>query len=158
MYRQTKEILFSAGYERYEISNYAKPGRESRHNLVYWSGGEYLGLGLGASSYMDFVRSKNEEDLKSYLDSDEVPVSERLELSKADQMEEFMFLGLRRMRGVSKAEFISRFAKPMEDVYGTVLKQYEEEGLMEQEDGLWRLTDKGIDVSNPVLAGFLLSS
>ena len=158
MYRRTKEILRSAGYERYEISNYAKPGRESRHNLVYWSGGAYLGLGLGAASYMDQVRFKNGDDLKEYLASEEIPVSEKMELSKQDRMEEFMFLGLRKMRGVSEKEFYDRFDLGMEEVYGNVLKEYEEEGLMERVGDHWRLTEKGIDVSNPVLAGFLLSS
>ena len=158
MYLQTKAVLSENGYSRYEISNYAKPGRECRHNLVYWSGGDYLGLGIGAASFLNHVRIKNGEDLKSYLDLEKIPVSEKIKLSKEDLMEEFMFLGLRKMQGVSENEFFSRFGHRMEEVYGTVLEQYRKEGLMEREGDLWRLTEKGIDVSNPVLAGFLLSS
>ncbi len=158
MYRRTKEILSDAGYSRYEISNYAMPGRECRHNLVYWSGGDYLGFGLGAASFMDRVRFRNGDDLKTYLDSERTPITERMELTKQDMMEEFMFLGLRRMKGVSEKEFLARFDLRMEEVYGSVLKRYETEGLMKRDGELWSLTEQGVDVSNPVLAGFLLSS
>ena len=132
MYRETEQILAQAGYERYEISNYAKKGYACRHNLVYWQGGDYLGLGLGSSSYMDGVRFHNTTDLNTYVNQGAY-VEDREELSVQAKMEEFMFLGLRVMAGVSGTEFEKRFGKTMEDVYGDVLRKHEEEGLLQIE-------------------------
>ena len=174
MYRETEQILAQAGYERYEISNYAKKGYACRHNLVYWQGGDYLGLGLGSSSYMDGVRFHNTNDLDTYVNQGAY-VEDREELSVQAKMEEFMFLGLRVMAGVSGTEFEKRFGKTMEDVYGDVLRKHEEEGLLQIERKEDRkeaaaaepakgktniekvmLTTKGVDVSNYVFADFLL--
>lgn len=174
MYRKTEQILAQAGYERYEISNYAKKGYACRHNLVYWQGGDYLGLGLGSSSYMDGVRFHNTTDLDTYVNQGAY-VEDREELSVQAKMEEFMFLGLRVMAGVSGTEFEKRFGKTMEDVYGDVLRKHEEEGLLQIERKEDRkeaaaaepakgktniekvmLTTKGVDVSNYVFADFLL--
>ena len=174
MYRETEQILAQAGYERYEISNYAKKGYACRHNLVYWQGGDYLGLGLGSSSYMDDVRFHNTTDLDTYVNQGAY-VEDREELSVQAKMEEFMFLGLRVMAGVSGTEFEKRFGKTMEDVYGDVLRKHEEEGLLQIERKEDRkeaaaaepvkgktniekvmLTTKGVDVSNYVFADFLL--
>ena len=178
MYRETEQILAQAGYERYEISNYAKKGYACRHNLVYWQGGDYLGLGLGSSSYMDGVRFHNTTDLNTYVNQCAY-VEDREELSVQAKMEEFMFLGLRVMAGVSGTEFEKRFGKTMEDVYGDVLRKHEEEGLLRIERKEARkedrkeaaaaepakgktniervmLTTKGVDVSNYVFADFLL--
>ena len=178
MYRETEQILAQAGYERYEISNYAKKGYACRHNLVYWQGGDYLGLGLGSSSYMDGVRFHNTTDLNTYVNHCAY-VEDREELSVQAKMEEFMFLGLRVMAGVSGTEFEKRFGKTMEDVYGDVLRKHEEEGLLRIERKEARkedrkeaaaaepakgktniervmLTTKGVDVSNYVFADFLL--
>ena len=174
MYRETEQILAQAGYERYEISNYAKKGYACRHNLVYWQGGDYLGLGLGSSSYMDGVRFHNITDLNTYVNQGAY-VEDRDELSVQAKMDEFMFLGLRVMAGVSGTEFEKRFGKTMEDVYGDVLRKHEEEGLLQIERKEDRkeaaaaepakgktniekvmLTTKGVDVSNYVFADFLL--
>lgn len=174
MYRETEQILAQAGYERYEISNYAKKGYACRHNLVYWQGGDYLGLGLGSSSYMDGVRFHNTTDFNTYVNQGAY-VEDREELSVQAKMEEFMFLGLRVMAGVSGTEFEKRFGKTMEDVYGDVLRKHEEEGLLQidrKEDRKEAaaaepakgktniekvmLTTKGVDVSNYVFADFLL--
>lgn len=174
MYRETEQILAQAGYERYEISNYAKKGYACRHNLVYWQGGDYLGLGLGSSSYMDGVRFHNTTDFDIYVNQGAY-VEDREELSVQAKMEEFMFLGLRVMAGVSGTEFEKRFGKTMEDVYGDVLRKHEEEGLLRIERKEDRkeaaaaepakgktniekvmLTTKGVDVSNYVFADFLL--
>lgn len=174
MYRETEQILAQAGYERYEISNYAKKGYACRHNLVYWQGGDYLGLGLGSSSYMDGVRFHNTTDFITYVNQGTY-VEDREELSVQAKMEEFMFLGLRVMAGVSGTEFEKRFGKTMEDVYGDVLRKHEEEGLLQIERKEDRkeaaaaepakgktniekvmLTTKGVDVSNYVFADFLL--
>ena len=178
MYRETEQILAQAGYERYEISNYAKKGYACRHNLVYWQGGDYLGLGLGSSSYMDGVRFHNTTDFDIYVNQGAY-VEDREELSVQAKMEEFMFLGLRIMAGVSGTKFEKRFGKTMEDVYGDVLRKHEEEGLLRIERKEARkedrkeaaaaepakgktniervmLTAKGVDVSNYVFADFLL--
>ena len=174
MYRETEQILAQAGYERYEISNYAKKGYACRHNLVYWQGGDYLGLGLGSSSYMDGVRFHNTTDFNTYVNQGAY-VENREELSVQAKMEEFMFLGLRVMAGVSGTEFEKRFGKTMEDVYGDVLRKHEEEGLLQIERKEDRkeaaaaepakgktniekvmLTTNGVDVSNYVFADFLL--
>lgn len=174
MYRETEQILAQAGYERYEISNYAKKGYACRHNLVYWQGGDYLGLGLGSSSYMDGVRFHNTTDFNTYVNQGAY-VEDREELSMQAKMEEFMFLGLRVMAGVSGTEFEKRFGKTMEDVYGDVLRKHEEEGLLQIERKEDRkeaaaaepakgktniekvmLTTNGVDVSNYVFADFLL--
>ncbi len=174
MYRETEQILAQAGYERYEISNYAKKGYACRHNLVYWQGGDYLGLGLGSSSYMDGVRFHNTTDFITYVNQGTY-VEDREELSVQAKMEEFMFLGLRVMAGVSGTEFEKRFGKTMEDVYGDVLRKHEEEGLLQIERKEDRkeaaaaepakgktniekvmLTTNGVDVSNYVFADFLL--
>ncbi len=174
MYRETEQILAQAGYERYEISNYAKKGYACRHNLVYWQGGDYLGLGLGSSSYMDGVRFHNTTDFNTYVNQGAY-VEDREELSVQAKMEEFMFLGLRVIAGVSGTEFEKRFGKTMEDVYGDVLRKHEEEGLLQIERKEDRkeaaaaepakgktniekvmLTTKGVNVSNYVFADFLL--
>lgn len=174
MYRETEQILAQAGYERYEISNYAKKGYACRHNLVYWQGGDYLGLGLGSSSYMDGVRFHNTTDFNTYVNQGAY-VEDREELSVQAKMEEFMFLGLRVIAGVSGTEFEKHFGKTMEDVYGDVLRKHEEEGLLQIERKEDRkeaaaaepakgktniekvmLTTKGVDVSNYVFADFLL--
>ena len=158
MYAYTKERLVQAGYERYEISNYAKPGYESRHNSSYWIGTEYIGVGLGASSLFTNARYHNETNLITYMDRVEAGQDVRLEMERLvqeEQMEEFMILGLRMMRGVSRAEFQSRFGKPIETVYGSALKKLEKQGLLLPEGDTIALTEKGIDVSNQVFVEFI---
>lgn len=159
LYVLTKQLLSEEGYERYEISNYAKKGYESRHNSSYWIGTEYLGCGLGASSLMSNARFHNVSDLKTYLEvSPDFPsMREDIDrLVEKERMEEFMFLGLRMCRGIEKAEFRRRFRKEIETVYGTVLKRLREQELLVEEDGRIFLTERGIDVSNVVLSEFLL--
>ena len=163
MYARTAEILAEYGFFQYEISNYAKPGRECRHNIGYWTGIEYLGLGLGASSYIQGFRFHNESDLSCYdkirmngTDADEKLHQEITRLSDKEKMEEFMFLGLRMIKGVSGSEFFQRFGQNMWNVYGNVLNKLKDEGLIIVEMPDVRLSDYGIDVSNYVLSEFLL--
>ncbi len=160
MYHLTKEMIAAQGYERYEISNYAKKGYECRHNTGYWTGVEYLGLGLGASSYTYGYRYHNTEDLQEYLSLNlyegGAAARDIEELSLEDKMEEFMFVGLRMMKGVSGSEFLERFGLNMWNVYGDVLKKLEQQGLIEVEAPMVRLTERGIDVSNVVLSEFLI--
>lgn len=158
MYERTKEILAAAGYERYEISNYARPGRECRHNLKYWRRGEYLGLGLGAASFLGHSRFSNERDFSAYLaktEAGELPVAEMEELSPEARRSEFMYLGLRCMSGVSRTEFADCFGVSMEDCFGEAIRRCAGDGLLEEEGGRVRLTERGIDVSNRVFAEFI---
>ena len=195
MYHETAQILARHGYHRYEISNYAKDGFESRHNSGYWTGREYLGLGLGASSYFGGVRFRGTASMEEYLeyyggqeeaefsrvtpgeadfshvtpgeadfshvlpeepDFSRAPREEAEQLSEEDRMAEFMFLGLRMMRGVSESEFEERFGRTMEEVYGQVLRRHLAAGVIGRAGSRVFLTERGIDVSNAVMADYLL--
>ena len=156
MYEATGRILKEQGYLHYEISNYAKPGCECRHNLGYWQRRDYLGFGLGASTLLNPVRYKNTEDLEAYLGGD-FSKKEFFVLTKDNQIEETMFLGLRVLEGVSKEQFREQFSCELRVVYRKELEKLEKEGLLEEEGDFVRLTGRGIDLSNPVLAEFLLS-
>ena len=169
IYRFTRKFLQEQGFERYEISNYAKPGKECRHNIGYWTEVAYLGLGLGASSYMEGCRFTNEKDLDKYLALDfgeEDPEKRETalrklwgqieELSQAQRMEEFMFLGLRMLKGVSDVDFVRLFGVKMETVYGDVIRRLTANGLLKKEENNLALTEWGMDVSNFVLSEFLL--
>lgn len=160
MYWQTAEYLKAQGYGHYEISNYALEGRECRHNISYWIRKNYLGIGLGASSMIDNVRFHNEEVLEKYMLEAGTWGSlqrERQEIGRSQQMEEFMFLGLRLKKGINREEFYSLFGERIEEVYGDVLKRSEKDGLLTGKDGRIYLTDRGIDLSNTVMARFLFS-
>lgn len=147
MYYDTRDILGAAGYERYEISNYAKPGFACRHNLGYWERKDYLGLGLGASSLINGVRCRNHGKLSAYLDGDYTH-EEVQRLTRQEEQEETMFLGLRKTEGVLLTEELL-------EVYEEVLQRLERQGFLLREAGRARLTDLGIDVSNYALAEFL---
>ncbi len=158
MYQRTEEILTEAGYCRYEISNYAKAGKACRHNMGYWERKNYLGMGLGASSLVNNVRFKNTENMELYLKYADCPekMQENVEiLSQTEQMEEMIFLGLRKMRGISLKEFEMTFGKTLEECYGKNIAAMESEGLLDQSGGYLRLTKKGIDISNYVFAEIL---
>lgn len=158
MYADTARILLEHGYEQYEISNYAKAGKRCRHNIGYWIGREYLGLGLGASSYLQHTRFHNVEDMDTYLEYSAQPKRIRAdihELSVQEEMEEYMILGLRMTEGVSRQGFRERFRKNMEEVYGDVLKTYTETGHLILTDHMVRFSEKGVSVSNRILAEFL---
>lgn len=159
MYQMTKDLLRQSGYERYEISNYARPGFECRHNTGYWLRKNYLGIGLGAASCIENVRFANIADLSGYLKTDAADLphvyAQREELSERAQMEEFMFLGLRLMRGVSAEDFQKQFSLTMESVYGEVIQKQLNQKLIKQTKTGYCLTDYGIDISNYVMAEYL---
>ena len=155
MYELTQRFLHTKGYERYEISNYAKPGSECRHNCGYWTRKDYLGLGLGASSLVGHQRFQNTSDLKEYLEQGYHHIHTET-LDKKSEMEEFMFLGLRLMTGISRQQFEKTFQVTLDSVYGEVLRKLKSEQLIEEVAGYVRLTEHGIDVSNYVLSEFLL--
>ena len=159
MYEDTAEILERYGYRQYEISNYAKQGYMCRHNAGYWQRREYLGFGLGASSLYGGMRFSNTHQMQEYLKESRNPDQIRKDvtvLSRNEQIEEFMFLGLRMTEGISEKKFEENFDVRLMDVYGDILQKYEETGFMEHMETKWRLTRKGIHVSNHILADFLL--
>ena len=186
MYRYTEDYLAGHGYRHYEISNYAKPGRECRHNCGYWTGHPYLGLGIGAASYVDGARLSNIADLKTYLSylepADEEALSgekmtdlpgsesptgstawlegictDRHVLTEEEKIEEFMFLGLRMCGGIEKEDFERRFpGRALKDIYGKVIHKHLAQGVMEETEKGFRLTERGIDISNFILADYLL--
>ena len=150
IYQKTKKWLQEAGYERYEISNYAKKGYACRHNLGYWERKEYLGLGLGASSLIGNVRFQNTEEMKTYLKySDDVRKRKQNEevLTKEEELEEIIFLGLRKKDGISKKE--------VDFFCGEQIEKMICQGFLEEKDGNIRLTERGIDISNYVFAEIL---
>lgn len=156
MYVRTGEILEDYGYHRYEISNYAKDGYECRHNLGYWDRKEYLGLGAGASSLMDHIRWKEPDHIGP---STGLVLEEREDftrLRRKDEMEEFMFLGLRKINGVSEYDFYKSFRVSMDEIYKENIENLIKEGLLVREEDRIRLTDRGIDLSNYALSQFLL--
>lgn len=164
MYFYTGQYLRDHGYYRYEISNYAKEGYECRHNKVYWQRGDYAGFGLGASSMVGNIRWSNMRDLAGYYRGLEGNALENQrirqniqQLSVQEQMEEFMFLGLRLTEGISTTIFTRLFGMPIEEVYGKVITRFEQEGLLQRKGTQIFLTGKGMDVSNYVMAEFLLS-
>ena len=166
MYHFTKQFLASKGYCRYEISNYAREGYECRHNCGYWTGHEYLGMGLGASSYLGGERFKNPDQMDDYrsavmstngYNSAETMRRERQTLTQKDRMEEFMFLGLRMMDGVCEKEFEKRFGVKVEDVFGSVLHRHLEQKVIHRTlDHRIALTEYGLDVANFVMADYIL--
>ncbi len=160
IYKVTQTVLKDAGYIQYEISNYAKPGYECRHNCGYWTGTEYLGLGLGASSYIEGTRFEQTDNLKEYLVTQDYRTSckEVRNLSKEERMEEFMFLGLRLCKGISRTEFAERFGTDYATVYGGITTRLLKQGLLEEDGTFLRLTELGRDLSNRVLAEFLFDS
>lgn len=159
MYYLTKEKLEEAGYVRYEISNYSKMNYECKHNLGYWDRIDYVGIGLGSASLIDEKRYSNERNIKEYIEKIKGNKSIRVEeeiLTKKEQMEEFMFLGLRKIRGIQRRKFEEIFCEKVEKVYQKQLERLVEQGLIELKEECIYLTEKGIDVSNIVLAEFLL--
>ncbi|MDD7417966.1 MAG: radical SAM family heme chaperone HemW [Ruminococcus sp.] len=159
IYEATAQILKEYGFEQYEISNYARKGRECRHNVGYWTRQDYLGFGLGASSLYGKERFANTADMKKYLENSKNPEKIREKepsLTREDEMAEFMFLGLRMTKGISKADFQRCFGCTIESVYGEVLEKYESMELLVEKDGRIFLSREGIHVSNSIMAEFLL--
>ena len=155
MYHETKRFLRECGYERYEISNYAKPGRECRHNIGYWTGVPYLGLGLGASSYMNGSRFAVSSDMQQYLGEKPGTFQNVEKLTRKDMEEEFFYVGLRMVSGVSLTEFKERFGVSAQEVYPGLMETFVEEKAAEFRGDRFVLTDYGLDVSNYIMAQFL---
>lgn len=170
MYHDTVKLLTDGGYDHYEISNFAKTGHECRHNITYWRRRDYLGLGLGASSCVDETRWKEPSDMQLYEkmvdlqpgqgasgDLSRRPyIEEYQKLTVKDRMEETFFVGLRMMEGVDTEDFFETFGKKVSDVYGGLPEKLIGEGLLKRCGRSLALTDYGIDISNYVMAQFLI--
>ena len=150
--------LERAGFEHYEISNFSKPRFESRHNLMYWDNAEYYGIGAGASGYVDGVRYKNHGPIRHYLSAVEAGDARITEehLSQKEQMEEEMFLGLRKKSGVSIARFEEKFGRSFEGIYGEIVKDLTQQGLMQIDGDRVRMTKRGLFLGDTVAERFIL--
>ena len=150
--------LGKAGFEHYEISNFSKPGFESRHNLMYWDNAEYYGIGAGASGYVNGIRYKNHGPIRHYLQAvkaGDARVQEEV-LTLKEQMEEEMFLGLRKKSGVSKKRFEEKFGISFEEQYGAVVSELTEQGLLVPDRDIVRMTKQGLFLGDTVAEKFIL--
>lgn len=159
LYVLSKEILQEYGYERYEISNYARNGCVCRHNVGYWTRENYLGFGIGAASLVENVRFQNGRELQRYL-TDPLGQREQLQqLSLTEQMEEYLFLGLRLTAGIAVQDFYNTFHYELEQIYGQVIEKHIKEDLLAYTDRVGgrylHLTERGLDLANYVMADFL---
>ena len=146
------------GFEHYEISNFTKPGFESRHNLMYWDNAEYYGVGAGASGYIAGVRYRNQGPIQHYLKAvseGNARLSEEV-LTKEEMMEEELFLGLRKKSGVSIAKFEERFGISFEERYGQVVAELRQQGLLVPDDEMIRMTKKGLFLGDTVAEKFII--
>lgn len=159
MYLTTKEILNKYSYHQYEISNFAKYEKECFHNKVYWKCNEYLGLGVSSSSFIDEKRIKNIDNIKEYIERinknedilDEVHVN-----NINDDMEEFVFMGLRMIQGIDVNEFKRRFNRNIFDVYGDVIEKNIKEELLIYDSETLYLSPRGIEISNYIMSDFII--
>lgn len=161
MYYYILDYLNKKKYYQYEVSNFAKTKKECIHNLVYWNLDDYIGCGLNAHSFLDGYRIENISSMKAYIENIEkgyLPIENKHKNSTKDSMEEFMFMGLRKIKGISKKDFLERFNISMEEVYYNVIKKYEQRALLINDTDFLRLSNKGIEVSNIIMSDFLLES
>lgn len=158
MYETLIEEMSKHGYRQYEISNFALPGYESKHNLTYWNNEQYYGFGAGAHSYLDGVRRSNFGPLKKYMDplkEECLPLMSEISLTKAEMMEEEMFLGLRKTSGVSISQFVEKFSENPLDLYKDEMENLQKKGLLSILNGRILLTKKGLFLGNEVFQSFL---
>lgn len=157
MFELIIDRLQAAGYHHYEISNFALPGKEGRHNTIYWKNESYYGIGAGAHGYINHVRHENIKGVQPYIDAtmNGLPIHSQFEVSLSEAMEDFMMVGLRLIDGVRRDDFEQQFGCSLEDVYGTVLKPLLTAGLIVHTEAGYRLSDKGIIFGNEVFAAFL---
>ena len=155
MYHMTSRILSEYGYARYEISNYAQPGYECRHNVGYWTGIPYYGAGIDAASYYGHCRYVNSDDIESYMKDPGACHILTEKLGNDDLMSEYMILGLRMIKGVSLSEFERRFGMPLKEKYGHQTESFIQEGLLEENGDALRLSERGLDLANVVMRGFI---
>lgn len=159
MYQLAMDEFAKHGVDQYEISNFAKPGYQSHHNLMYWHNQHYFGFGAGASGYLDDTRYQNFGPIKQYmapLANDQLPILASENITRNQQIEEQLFLGLRLNAGVSKAAFKARFGTDLLTVYPTIIPKLIAQGLLAESQASYYLTERGRFVGNDVFAEFML--
>ncbi len=159
MYLTTIEEMQKHGYNQYEISNFAKDGYESRHNINYWKNRGYYGIGAGAHSYIDSQRYENVKGVKQYIEMIEkdntLPVIDKFAVSLEEQMQDTMMLGFRMLEGVSFSDFKARFGVDMEQLYAKEIDKLLKAGLINKEENCIKLSSKGLIFGNEVFAEFI---
>lgn len=161
MYQMAIDLMAEKGRKQYEISNYALPGYESQHNLIYWKNEKYYGFGAGAHGYLGGHRYQNNGPIQQYLEplrENRLPILRTQQLSIEEKIEEEMFLGLRKLEGVSIQHFFDKFQVSVFEVYQEVIDSLVADGLLEVTLDKIRLTEKGKFLGNEVFQAFLLSS
>lgn len=148
-------VLSEAGYERYEISNYSQPGKACRHNEAYWQRKDYRGFGSGAASLVGHRRFTNTGDMDVYINQPGRNFSEDMLLTTREEMEEFMFLGLRECKGVDNRDFYRAFGRDITDIFGEEIEKQKEKGFMEEDSGRYFYNTKGLSVSNVLMADLI---
>jgi oxygen-independent coproporphyrinogen-3 oxidase len=159
MYELGRDFLESKGYYQYEISNYAKENKECFHNKIYWECKEYIGVGVSSSSYINGKRIKNIDSINEYINNineNKSVIEEELENTEKDNIEEFMFMGLRMIKGIEEKEFEIRFKKKVDELYKEVIEKHIKNSLLIRENGRIFLTKKGIELSNIVMSDMIL--
>lgn len=157
MYLLLMSTMEAAGYTQYEISNFAKPGMESRHNITYWRNEDYYGLGAGAHGYVGRQRHMNIKGVNPYIEASRsgLPRLDSFPVSEQEAMEDFMMVGLRMREGVSGTAFRSQFGKPLEEIFAEPLHKMLTAGLLEQAGDTYRLSKQGILFGNDVFGEFV---
>ncbi|MFE0560293.1 radical SAM family heme chaperone HemW [Paenibacillus sp. NPDC058910] len=157
MYLLLMERMQAAGYKQYEISNFAKPGFESRHNMTYWRNEDYYGLGAGAHGYVGRQRHVNIKGVNPYNEAANqgLPRLESFEVSREEAMEDFLMVGLRVLDGVSRSRFRQQFGTSMEEVFAGPLNKMVSAGLLDSTEDGYKLSSKGILFGNDVFAEFI---
>lgn len=158
MYDATVDTLIGQGFHHYEISNFAKPGSECRHNLIYWQAGEYLGLGTGAVSFRDGQRWKNRETvsgLPDESDSGMIDIEILESMNQHDRFVDAVILGLRLTQGISRQQFIERFGIDFAQEYHAILEKFRRDGLLIMEQDRLYLSRRGYFLSNQLMAELL---
>lgn len=158
MYEMVRRQMQEQGYFQYEISNFALPGYQSRHNSTYWKNQEYYGIGAGAHGYVKGYRHVNAGPVDQYIQMVEkagLPRIEEFPVNKREAMEEFMIMGLRLLEGVSQTEFRERYGVELIVCFGSSLEDLINKGLLEEVGDRIRLTEKGIPLGNEVFVRFL---
>lgn len=154
MYMLLSNYLRENGYAKYEISNFSHRGRESRHNIKYWMGDDYIGIGVAAHSYFEGERFANSRDFAAYITGADITES-RMKISDSEKMTEFIMLGMRLANGVSRSEFSRRFGVSFDLIYGDRFKKYVSGGFVADDEDNIFFTDKGFFVSNYILSDVL---
>ncbi|MFD2702149.1 radical SAM family heme chaperone HemW [Paenibacillus shunpengii] len=157
MYKHLMQRMKDAGYIQYEISNFAKPGMQSRHNMTYWRNEDYYGLGAGAHGYVGRERHMNVKGVNPYIEKAEqgLPRLETAQITREEAMEDFMMVGLRMLDGVSSSRFEAQFGEKVEDIFAGPLHKMVHAGLLDATGDGYRLSSQGVLYGNEVFAEFI---